>query len=158
MFNFSHYILALQTFQREIQKDPLLSWIKVIQKPLTTLRVQLNDKYNEIEYENKFNGQVIYLQHVLNDQFDPVDRLITIEDQANIDYDYLYLNAEGGQPNYVYLDSESASPYYLNLQSEYTGATHFVVKIPNTGINEIELKSWVDKYKLAGKQYEIEII
>lgn len=158
MFNFSHYILALQTFQSFLQKDPLLSWIKVIQKPLTTLRVQLNDKYNEIEYENKFNGQVIYLQHVLNDQFDPVDRLITIEDQANIDYDYLYLNAEGGQSSYVYLDSEGASPYYLNLQAEYTGATHFVVKIPNTGINQIELKSWIDKYKLAGKQYEIEII
>lgn len=158
MFNFSHYILALQTFQSFLQKDPLLSWIKVIQKPLTTLRVQLNDKYNEIEYENKFNGQVIYLEHVLNDQFDPVDRLITIEDQANIDYDYLYLNAEGGQTSYVYLDSEGASPYYLNLQAEYTGATHFVVKIPNTGINEIELKSWVAKYKLAGKHYEIEII
>lgn len=109
-------------------------------------------------YELQFTGQIIYLEHVLNDQFDPIYRQIYIEDAADVEYLYIYNQIEAEQQTYLYNNTEPFNGIYLDTNQEQQSSNQFIVNIPNTGINQDQLKKWINKYKLAGKNYTINII
>lgn len=120
----------------------------------------LRKKYNEyVQFANdtlyrlQHNGQVCYLRAVLNDKLDYTDRRILIVDFVGIqgiyfwpdeaDRDYNFDNDIFFWPDNMYADS----------------GIDFTVKVPfgliTTEAQMAYLKSLVNEYKMAGKNYNI---
>lgn len=121
-----------------------------------------NDFLNYRDYANYllyFNGQTIYLEHLLNDQFDNVLRRIYIYNIPPAIIIYIYLKLEN-KPKYIYQKIENApinKQIYLKNTSEYTSQLDFIVKVPVGLTFDIHImKSWIERYKIAGKNYDIQ--
>ncbi|TCI93694.1 hypothetical protein [Tenacibaculum sp. M341] len=147
--------LLLPTFKRKIK---ITSYLKALIKPLTELYKNLNsgesflEFYKNTLYKLNHNGQVVYLQKVLNDRFDKDLRRIYITDGLFNTPTYVY-------PHIVEKD------VYLNTQYIFSGTdlafkdVDFVVVFP-TDVNisdevGIRIKSLINYYKLASKTYDI---
>ena len=99
------------------------------------------------------NYQICFIRKLLNDVFDRTERRIKIySSQA---YAGLYLYTENEDD--AIRSKTNFLPIFLRTESEIYVEFDFVVEIPNTGINEIELRAELDFLKLESKRYEIVI-
>lgn len=145
------------TFLRRIK---LYNWLRVIVSPIAALYSTFMSYRDVIRYRLNHNSQVCYLQAVLNDAFDNIDRRIIIKSGGFL------------QPLYVYTPPEER-PVYIGKEYIYTtaqlegGQSDFIVQFPialkpvdattlQGYLNDIE--SVVNEYKLASKTYEIQWI
>lgn len=107
----------------------------------------------------KTTCQKFSMQKRLNDFFDPVERRIEIVKAVLFDGTYLYTEAEDDQfktkTKWLFGDE---NPIYLYTEAELYSDYDFVVKIPNSGINELQLKAEIAYYMLQSKNYKIEFI
>ncbi|WP_155845004.1 hypothetical protein [Chryseobacterium daeguense] len=113
------------------------------------------------------NYQKFSIQKRLNDAFD--SQLRRIEIVKGVQYEGVYLYTKGeidpNSPNY-YSDSpnnkmkwlKTDKPLYLRTKSELYSEFDFIVRIPDTNINQIRLRAEIDFYVLQSKNYNIEII
>lgn len=148
--------LLMPPVQRE---DWLVDYIRSAFKPLINLQSDFYSFRDDIKYQLTFNGQVIYMEHVLNDQFDPVNRGIYITDSTLIQNTYIFTNAEDNETTYIVTNAETAPPVYLYTNQEYIDDVDFIVNIPSTvTYNEDEVKFWVNKYRIAPMRWKIEIV
>jgi hypothetical protein len=109
------------------------------------------------EYTLTITPQVVYLEKMLNDRFDFLERRIYITDGISYEPLWLALKDEN-KPKWLSLKSEG-KPIWLPLKSEasFFASDFTIVVPPDVVYNENELRARVDKYKLAGKQYNIVI-
>lgn len=107
----------------------------------------------------KTTCQKFSMQKRLNDIFDPLERRIEIVKAVLFDGTYLYTEAEDDQwktkTKWLFDDS---NPIYLYTEAELYSEFDFIVKIPNTGINQVQLKAEIEYYMLQSKQYKIQIV
>lgn len=107
----------------------------------------------------KTTCQKFSMQKRLNDFFDPVERRIEIVKAVLFDGTYLYTEAEDDQfktkTKWLFGDE---NPIYLYTEAELYSDYDFVVKIPNSGINQLQLKAEIEYYMLQSKNYKIEFI
>ena len=97
------------------------------------------------------NYQICSIRKRLNDVFDRTERRIKIySSQA---YAGLYLYTENEDD--AIRSKTKFLPLYLRTEAELYQEFDFIVEIPNTGINEIELKAEIDFLKLESKRYLI---
>jgi len=143
-----------------LRKTFTLVFFKCCVFPLVTLYDQFYTFYNAKRYELLFNGQVIYLEHLLNDQFDNVNREIYITDAPQVaDEVVLFNEAEQNEETVLYNESEGEQPIVLYNESEYQYWPDFIVHVPSTvAFDEPRMRAYLDKYKLASKNYEIKIV
>ncbi len=110
---------------------------------------------DETLYKMQHNGQVIYLEKVLNEWFsvagyDTQDhdgtKTVFISDAPPVPRNYVYLNAED---NPLYLGTVSlGNPMAVNYK--------FIVNVPSSyTFVEAKLRAVIDYYRLAGKKYII---
>jgi hypothetical protein len=126
--------------------------------PLEQLKDQFNLFQERIDYEMTWNGQVCMLEHLLNLEFDPINNGIFITDGVPLDKKYLFNEAESNEPTYIHNDSEPIEPTYIYNDSEVANY-HFIVNVPlSVTFDENLLKFFVNKYRLAGKRWKIDII
>lgn len=115
-----------------------------------------NRKLNLIKLT--FNYQVCSVEYRLNDAFDPLERRIKIVNAVQYEGVYLYTEAEDdpffNKTKWLHEDQ----PIYLRTEAELYSEFDFIVKIPNTNINQIRLKAEIDFYILPSKRYQIVII
>lgn len=137
-------------------------WIDYHRSAIKPLHLLFQDFYaffDQKKYELLFNGQVIYLEHILNDQFDPIDRGIYITDATLLDARFIFTTAENNEPTYIYTTAEADPPFYINTTSEYYDDVDFIVNIPSSVTFDVNLlKYWVNKYRIAPMRWEINII
>lgn len=111
-------------------------------------------------YELSINPQVVYLEKMLNDKYDSGLKRIYIADAVWFAPLYIYQEAELKGID-LFLDSEN-QPVTLRTESETNVngfGNDFIVYVPSSVIfNVDEMKSLIDKYKLAGRRYSIQII
>lgn len=135
--------------------------LKLIKSLLQPTKLLYDDfiSYRETTlYYMSFTGQVISLEHLLNDQYDNTDRDIYIVDTADIVYVYFWNVLENRPNHYLYNKSESKPPLYLKNRDEYISYVHFIIMIPSDVVfNEDSLRALVNRYKIAGKKYSIQI-
>ncbi|SNR16547.1 conserved protein of unknown function [Tenacibaculum jejuense] len=141
--------LLLPTFKR---KSKIINFLKSLIKPLTELYQVFKRYRTETLYKINHNGQVVYLQKVLNDRFDKTQRRIFISDG-------LFNN-----PTYVY-PHEDQKDIYLNTQYIFNQTelefkdVDFVVVLPSdisvSDEEDIRMRSLINYYKLASKTYKI---
>lgn len=103
--------------------------------------------------------QKFSMQKRLNDLFDPIERRIHITKPILFDSTYLYTEAEDdpyySKTRWLFDDS---NPIYLRTEAELYSEFDFFVKIPNSGIKEIQLRAEIEYYMLQSKNYKIIII
>lgn len=155
MYDIDFNVLGTQQLpvgkRKPIWKSIVFSLLFPLQN-LNTVFVSFRAKKN---YELQFSAQVIYLEHFLNDKYDPTARGIYIEDTANIEYTYLHNKIEEVSPIYLHNTTED-EPIYLFGFSEYESVLDFIVNVP-TGVdfNELLMRNQILKYNLAGKRFTI---
>jgi hypothetical protein len=105
-------------------------------------------------------GQVVYMEHYLNDIYDNSLRRIYIDD-GNAGTPFFLYNKVDGTPNeYIYNKSELATAPILYNQADYADQVDFIVVIPWANIPSADvtiMSARIRKYKLAGKRFEIQV-
>lgn len=139
------------------RKSRLIAWIKALISPVQTLTDDFVQFKADKKYDVSFNGQVIYLEHLLNDRFDDTQRRIYITDSTTqIIAPFVYNKVEQKEI-YIYNKSES-TPFFLFGKNEYLTGTDFIVHVPTALLTpsvEIILVALVKRYKIAGKRFEV---
>jgi hypothetical protein len=146
----------LPTFRR---KNKLLNYIWCLLFPLEIIYIEFLRMRKQNLIKMDYGYQKFSLQKRLNDAFDKVERRIKIVKAVQYEGVYLYTEAEDDLQNsktkWLYDDSD---PIYLRTESELYSEFDFIVEIPNTPINPLQLKAEIDFYILQSKQYQIIII
>lgn len=121
---------------------------------------EVNAKFDGLcdlqDYQLKFTGQVIYLEHTLNDTFDDTLRRIYIQDGFRLPKVFLYNTAEQRDHTYLYNTVEGGAHTYLYNLAEYVDDIDFVVMVPNAILSAVDndlIREVVERYRQAGKSY-----
>lgn len=155
MFDVNFKDIVNKLLPLEIRKEPNQSILYALVKPLQTLNESFVIFRNAINYKLLFNAQVIYLEHFLNDLYDPINRGIYIEDTADIEYTYLFNKSEN-RPVYIYNKSEGKPKFYLYNKQEYGGLYEYIIMVPvGISFNELLMRKQVNIYNNAGRRYLI---
>ena len=164
MFDYSWNITnivnwLLPTFLR---KPKMIAWLKSLLFPLNEKHQEFLSYVDDKRYELDFTGQVISLERLLNDKYDNVDRRIFIS-QEKADEVFFFDDDDLNPANEIFLFDDNnvnvGSENAFFFFSDSSGLlTDFIVNIPNTVVfSESELRVLVNKYKLAGKNFSINL-
>lgn len=138
------------------RKNPTTQYVIMLMKPLSHLHSVFFQLRLVLMKKMKFNGQVIILENMLNDDFDNAlrrIRIITISDALR--KTYIYQRVEN-KPLWIHTRNENL-PVYIHLMDEYRNMSgfDFIVEVPNGVYSAIELeriKIATNYYRLAGKR------
>lgn len=132
-----------------------MSLMYSILKPLKTLNTSFVAFRLAVQRKLRFNAQIIYLEHFLNDLYDPANKGIYIEDLANLELAYVFNHIEERPALYLYNDFEQI-PVYLFNNSEQNGQVEYIVRVPTDVVyNELLMRKQIQTYNIAGKRFEI---
>ena len=141
-----------------LRRPRLKAYLKAVSKPLKQLYNTFTAYRLHVLQSITHTGQVMYIEHLLNDLYDPLSRNIYLDDStdARLD-DYLFNAAEGQDVMYLFNDSEEEEAEYVYNSSEYDAINDFIVKVPSHLYAHIlSIKATIDNYRQAGKRYSIE--
>lgn len=149
-FSLRNYEMHLPLKDR---KHTLLSWLHALLSPVKRLYMEFLIYRNRVNYQMDHTGQVVYLEKVLNDRFDPAQERIRIKDGPKRDRNYIYCRNEK-KPKPL------GKIHLYNRPSYGDQGVDFEVCIPVDSPIWVEDNLWVashsiiDYYKLAGKTYQ----
>ncbi len=128
-----------------------LALLRAFLRPLNTIQALLNFYKKDTSYKLNHNGQVCYLEKMLNDRFDQITRRIYIIDGQTYKELYIYNKAEL-KP--VFLNTVYIYPY-----NEFgDSGVDFIVYLNGVVLSDDEMneiKALLNYYKLASKRYVI---
>lgn len=140
----------------------ILAFVLVALSPLQYI-IGLYDVYvKRKRLELKFNGQVCYLEHILNDTFDPILRRIFITDpNALLNAPPIIFNIADNQPSIALFnigDTGAANTAVAFNLADFATQYDFVLHIP-TALNsqQLSIRKTTDSYKEASKYYQIQL-
>jgi hypothetical protein len=137
-----------------------LDWLKALMEPLADLNLTFRTWLADVRYAMYMTGQVVYMEHYLNDIYDNSLRRIYIDDGNAGTPFFLYNKEDGSLNEYIYNKSELETAPVLYNQADYAGQVDFIVVIPWANIpsaDETIMSARIKKYKLAGKRFEIQV-
>lgn len=153
------YVLALMLLPPQDRQQWVIDIVNVSTFSISNLQTAVQDFYDQKKYDLQFNGQVVYLEHLLNDLFDPNDRQIYIDDPALISPTYVFNDSEVNESTYLTNTSEVVDGVYMFNESELAGQSDFIIKIPASVTYDAEILTiYVNKYRIAPMRWTIEII
>ena len=130
------------------------AWLNALIKPVRCLYIEFLTYRHLVNYRMEHTGQVVYLQKVLNDNFDSTKKRISISDGSKYDWVRIFRTDEK-KPKYL-----KKLHLYDHLTYGDTGAD-FLVHIPkdisvweDNGLMA-KCRSLLNYYKLAGKRYKL---
>ena len=141
-------VLLTPTFLR---KPKVVAWLRMLAIPLHKMLYKFQQARESDLYNLAHNSQVCYLRKALNDEFDKVQRGISIEDGKQNVRLYIYPR-RANRPLYL-------GKVYLYQRGSYIdGGVDFVVVLPrDLEYDKYKLEALVNFYKLAGKRWTIRI-
>lgn len=131
-------------------------WLKTLIKPLKQLFNVFTTYRNNQLLAMSYTGQVMYLKKLLDDIYDPNNRRFSIIDVSN---DVLFLSNDELTPDITPEDGVGkiyfANPEYYanNIDFHIEGANDLPLQP-----TKAEVSHYINKYKLAGKNYDIAFI
>lgn len=148
-------LLLLPTFWRR----PLFgAFAFALVTPVSHLHVRFMQYRQRTGYRLWHNGQVCYLRAVLNDEFDPELRRITLFDSDKTDFGTVVCRRVARRPLKLPLRADSAGVKIYRRGFTGAGAVDFIVGIPAAlrgNIDESRLSGVVDTYRLASMRYAV---
>jgi hypothetical protein len=144
-----------------VESERLKAFLRVLLTPFQFLSDAFDVFVSKIRNKLRFDGRVIYLEHALNDAFDPIQRRIHIDDStvSNTTPSVLFRKTEGQPSIVLYRKNEAQSSVVLYRNSEIS-TLDFTVFVPASIYNAIShtlITALVDFYKCAGKRFDIKI-
>lgn len=151
-------LLMLPTFWRK----PILGAITyAMVSPLSYLHTRFILFRRESNYRLTHNGQVCYLRAVLNDQFDPIERRITVTEDADT-MGVLMLRTREEEKAILLPARETGRAIIINRRGfDGINGFDFWINIPLVLLETVDvtrLKAIVGTYKLASKRFSINYI
>lgn len=152
------FLLIQMMLPVDLQRPYLIEYIKVFTTSIDYTQSQSIALYEEINYNITFNELKIYVEHYLNNQHDPINRMIYIEDVEQDEETYIFNEIEGNELVYLWNnDDPDGEDLYLFNTSEIDALLDFIVFVPSGLIyDENILNIDIRKYKLPGMSYEIQ--
>lgn len=151
-------LLLLPTFWRK----PIIGAITYATvSPLCYLHTRFILFRRESNYRLTHNGQVCYLRAVLNDQFDPIERRITVTEDADTMGILMLRNRE--EDKAILLPARETGRAIIVNRRGFDGINgfDFWINIPLVLLETVDvtrLKAIVSTYKLASKRFSINYI
>lgn len=137
-----------------LRRTKMVLWLEALSAPAISLHAKNQIFREQLRYKLQHNGQVIYLEKVLNEflnvaGYDPTDheatKIIYIGSGEQLIPNYIYINPEQ-QPIDLYTESEN-EPLYLLTDIEYSEYSSFTIMIPIAQpYNEAQIRALVDYY------------
>jgi hypothetical protein len=159
IFNINFRKLAVEWLPTFLRNPFWIAFVVVLISPVESLYNEFLKARKQSLIRLQTTCQKFSMQKRLNDIFDPLDRRIEIVKAVLFDGNYLYTEAEDDQfktkTKWLFGDE---NPIYLYTEAELYSDFDFLVKIPNSGINQIQLKAEIEYYMLQSKNYKIEFI
>jgi hypothetical protein len=161
VFDIDFNELVKQLVPVRLRRPKTMRWLRCLMVPIAELHATFASNRRDNLYWARHNTQVVYLQAVLNDTFDPSLRGIYITDGNTTDPVYIFLKPED-HPRQLPLAAEAAiygNPLWLYTAAECAGSEFcFVVKVPTALTYDlVRLRALTDKYRLPGKgNYSVE--
>lgn len=156
-YDINYNAKAWQSLPIRLRQAVHYAWVKVLISPVVYLAGLFKTNRDANVYELAHNGQVCYLEAILNDTFDPLTRSIYIDDPAYIDPLFLFPSPDE-KPVYLGLTSEAGStvypdPQWFYLQTElYSGGgVQFIVHDSGVVYDTHRMRALIDKYRLMSK-------
>ena len=143
-------LMYLPTFRR---KYITFNFLYVLISPIEKMYIDFLKVRKANIDKLTYNYQIYSIRKRLNDVFDRTETRIKIYGSETYAGLYLYTENEDD----AIRSKTNFLPIFLRTESEIYVEFDFVVEIPNTGINEIELRAELDFLKLESKRYEIVI-
>lgn len=157
MYDFDIIKYAQYVLRPLLRKKRIFAIISVFLLPLIFVYNLFKSYRKQAVDKLKINGQVIYIEKVLNDRFFLKNREIYISDITG-KTSYLYFRKEEQVPPYLYKRSENGELKYIQQRGEGNYAGNFIVNVPSfLSTYEGEIKNLVDYYKPAGRSYVLKI-
>jgi hypothetical protein len=151
---YAQYLVPLK-----LRGPKMAAWITALVAPLQTVNNAFAAWAYGQRYTLSFNGQVMYLQHRLNDQFDSGQRRIYIDDPAGPQPVPLHVYRRTEQQNDLVVRRKSeGNPVYLENKLPL-GAVDFVVFVPVGTFSpaiEVIMRAVIDRYRIAGVTYSFQ--
>lgn len=151
----------LPSFLRKLKQ---MAWINAFTEPFRIFHEDKQLWRESIRYKLQHNGQVIYLEKMLNEYYNMAgydhqdhvnNRPIYITNGGQLFPTYIFTEAEQ-KPVYVSTESEN-EPVYIYSQAELEASyAAFIIKVPaSLNFIEAEMRALVDYY-LDTRIYKIE--
>lgn len=90
-----------------------INWIKAMIAPFNQIYQEFLVQYQVYIYKIGFNGQIIYLEYILNRKFSPVSGGIFISDGVPVPKTFLYQSIELKPPRYMYNNWDAVTNYLV---------------------------------------------
>lgn len=117
MYNVDFHTIAQRVIPKVIRKAPLTEWIKALIRPMQTVNGWFDSYRSGVEYRLQFSGAQIYLEHYLNDLFDPNGRNIYIDNPPPLDRQPIFTKASGQPPRQIiYRKYDSTANYMFDYR------------------------------------------
>ncbi len=130
-------------------------WVESLLSPIDWLNTQVAIYAIQVYYRLSLSGQVIYIEHYLNDLFDDSNRGIYISDDSVIVPPYMF---NEDRPDGLLLYN-SGNPIVLFNESDYEDQGSFIVHLPSsfslTDTLEKRIRAAVNQYRQAGANFTI---
>ena len=161
-FNVNIKRLALLVLPTWLRRPLVGALIYAGVTPLGRLAQELRKYRSTTRYRLRHNGQVCKLRGVLNDEFDPALRRITVEDRDSttvIEASIIYLREVA---RWIMVPCRGFGTAIIHREGfSGTSGYDFWVNVPyelrTTGI-ETRMRAIINNYKLASKRYTINYI
>ncbi|OWP76524.1 hypothetical protein [Flavobacterium oreochromis] len=151
-FEIDYKKLAVLLLPIALRKRKTIAFVHCLTQPIDTVYQDWKQKRADDWYKLAHNGQVCKMEGALNDEFDPVQRRIYIDDGDSFPQEYIFTEEENEE---VFLDDT----LFVFSEDEYENTgVDFVVFVPYELVdaNIHKLNYLIKYYKLAGKRYRIE--
>lgn len=156
-YDFDIIKYAQYVLRPSLRKRKIFAIISVFLLPLIFIYTLFKSYRKQAIDKLNINGQVIYIEKVLNDRFFLKNREIYITDIAGKE-SYLYHRSEEQIPSYLHKRSEGAEIKYIQQRGEGNYSGNYMVNIPSfLSMYENEIKNLIDYYKPAGRSYVLKI-
>lgn len=138
-----------------LRKPKMLAWISICISPVGYVYNNLLRFRTQTLYTLKITPQVCYLEKLLNDRYDYINRGIYITDAFRANPVYMFQDVED-KPVPMFADVEN-QPVFMYTDGEVGDVKNdFVVVVPlSVSFNVNEMTSLINNYKLASKRFTI---
>lgn len=156
-YNLDIYKLAQHLLPPLLRKKRLFAFLCVLLSPLYMLVQAFQAFRKQSESNMNINGQVIYIEKILNDTFFLTNKEIYLSDIPDRQL-YLYTRNEGNQTLFFLRDERNAERLYIKQRNEGTMGSNYIVNVPSFLKDQVEeIQRIVEKYKPSGRKYIINI-
>lgn len=153
IYNINWFRLVKMLVLPAVNKPTLLAFINAALAPLRTNYDTFLSFKEDAEYRVKHNGQICYLQKMLNDKFDNSLRRIKVQNVKPKERLWFYYEQDD-KPVFFY--NEEDHPVFFYNPEDYYNEFDFEVLIPTVladKINQISVQ--INYYKIYSKNYQI---